>query len=135
MFLHQAPGSLLPSRMIDRAAVELPHSGLSYNPSYEAHQSLLRTAHEVETRREAKENAWRGTKEQMEAMKRLKDGDDGEVTTRFNGMLIDAPDGNNGDVNPDDRSTETAVIAPKKAPIRKTRQQKLKAARLQSEVS
>jgi nucleolar protein 53 len=134
IFDHQAPESLLPSRKIDRAAVELPHAGLSYNPSYEAHQALLRAAHEVETRREAEGNAWREKKEQMEAMKRVKESDDGAATALFNGMVIDVPE-DNEDAGLADQSTDAAIIVAKKAPARKTRQQKLKAARLHSEVS
>lgn len=112
--------------------METPHSGLSYNPTYEAHQSLLKTAHDVEARREADENAWRGTKEQMEAMKHLKDGDD--TAERFKGMMIDVPEGDIEDGDPGDQPTKAAIIAPNKSPARKTRQQKLKAARLRAEV-
>lgn len=88
----------------------------------------------METRREAEGNAWQEKKQQMEAMKQIKDSDDGEATTRFNGMVIDVPE-EKGDAGPADQPTDAPVVAVKKTPARKTRQQKLKATRLRSEVS
>ncbi|KAF8324128.1 P60-like protein [Clavulina sp. PMI_390] len=128
-----APTSLLPSRSIERAAIEAPHSGISYNPSYESHQALLQTAHAVELKREAEAEDWRPTKERMEAMKAAT-SDDVEDGSRFKGMAVDLP-GEDADDDDDDNEEEDVevVVKAKPAPARKTKQQKAKAARLRAE--
>lgn len=112
---------------------------MSYNPSLEAHQDLLRTAHEIELRREADVEKGRKEKETMEAMKRLNDADldedERDPTKRFKGMTIDVPESGSPDeevVDADEPGTSEVPV--KKTGVRKTRTQKAKAARSLAEV-
>lgn len=68
----KAPTSLLPSRHISAAPIQTPHHGISYNPSFSAHQALLQEAHDIELKREAEVEAFRETKERMEGMKAIR---------------------------------------------------------------
>lgn len=113
--------------------MEAPHAGLSYNPSYEAHQELLNAAHGIELKREADAEAWRPKKERMEAMKHAFGDDEDNSIARFRGMAIDNPEEGQDDNNGDSAS-QSAVVPSKSVPARKTRQQKLKTARLRAEV-
>jgi len=61
----KSPGSLRPHTSVGISAVSLPHAGISYNPTLEDHQDLLKTAHEAEAKRVAEEEKWHGVKERM----------------------------------------------------------------------
>lgn len=110
---------------------------MSYNPSLEAHQDLLRSAHEIELKREADIEKGREEKETMEAMKRLNEADldeeDRDPSKRFKGMKIDVPE---AEVAYGEESEEpaTSEVPVKKNGVRKTRTQKAKAARSLAEV-
>lgn len=127
----QPPLSLELSKDIALPAVTLPHPGTSYNPLAESHQSLLRSAHEIELAREAEAEKWRAEKERLEALKRKRvDASEEEVGT-YRGMVVDVPE--EDDV--EEELEESAVVVPvRKMPGRKTTSQRAKAARLLAEV-
>lgn len=127
----------MPSRSIKKVAIDLPHAGLSYNPSLEAHQDLLRAAYEIELQREVEASKQQELKEKMEALKRLTVEDAGEdgldPSKKFKGMRIDVPD--DATPNFDFADEETTNFVPvKKASVRKTKSEKAKAARSRAEV-
>lgn len=117
---HQKP-SLLP-------AVEPPHPGTSYNPSYADHQDLLRKALEIEQLKRREERLldrklavpdkrhWPTEQDRIaELSQGLYDQDDDDETE-------DQGDGS------DDDSGEKATVLPPSASVRKTRQQRRRAA-------
>ncbi|KAH7337530.1 ribosome biogenesis protein Nop53/GLTSCR2 [Rhizoctonia solani] len=100
--------------------VVYPGAGTSYNPTYEEHQELLRTALERETKRlESLEKA-EEVRKRMEAAREKKG--DGTVE----GMIVDDGEESEGDVQ-EERPD------PVKPPQRKTAQQRKKAARVLAE--
>jgi nucleolar protein 53 len=110
-------------------AVALPHPGTSYNPLAESHQSLLRSAHEIELVREGEAEKWREEKEKLEALKRKRvDATDEEGT--FAGMVVDVPEDDG--VEEQEEIVETVPV--RRTPVRKTKGQRTKAARLLAEV-
>ncbi|KAL5639809.1 hypothetical protein ACGC1H_006401 [Rhizoctonia solani] len=101
-------------------SVARPEAGMSYNPTYEDHQELLRTAHEREVKRVADIEKAEEVRRRMEAAWEKKG--DGIV----DGMLVDAGEEN-------EEIEEEERIDPVKPPQRKTAQQRKKAARVLAE--
>jgi len=122
------PPSLLPSKDIALPAVALPHPGTSYNPLAESHQSLLRSAHEIELVRESEAEKWHEEKEKLEALKR-KRVDATEEEGTFAGMVVDVP--KDDGVEEQEEIVETVPV--RRTPVRKTKAQRTKAARLLAE--
>ncbi|KAF7798138.1 hypothetical protein EIP86_009353 [Pleurotus ostreatoroseus] len=125
----KAPTLSHPREHIQLSAVPAPHEGISYNPPVNAHQELLRTAHEKETQRvkEAEEQA--RTKETMQLARKTAAED--EVAAAMvgvpTGMIVQ-------EVDETEVIEETDEVLPaKKAPERKTKQQRKKAERLRAE--
>ena len=114
--------------MIDVPAVVEPHQGTSYNPPVDAHQDLLRKAHEVEERRVAEAEKLAETKKKMEAARI--DADDEVDEALPAGMKVDsvADDG----VEEEQEEEEQGVV--RKQPKAKSKAQKNKAAKLLAEV-
>lgn len=112
-----------PRSMIEHPAISTPHQGTSYNPPAEAHQDLLRAAHEVE---EAE----------------MKDADKGQdvhqrmVQARQLGHVAEEglPPGMNLHGVDEEGEEETAVPLVKPAPTRKSKQQRRKSQRALEEV-
>lgn len=106
-----------------------PHPGTSYNPSLDSHQQLLRTAHEVEARREAEADKYRDVKTTMEAARRAVTESD--VYEGAPGMIVDVPGEDDEDSEGEDDIDAEAV----RMPGRKTKQKKRKSAEVLEEVS
>ncbi|KAF8607405.1 P60-like protein [Ceratobasidium sp. AG-I] len=107
------------------SAVQPPSEGASYNPTYESHQDLLRTAHEREAKRLADLEQAEEVRRRMEAAR------ENEAGAGVEGMLIDVDeeyedDGEEGDA-------EEEGLEPLRMPGRKTGQQRRKAARVLAE--
>ncbi|KAB5590226.1 hypothetical protein CTheo_6329 [Ceratobasidium theobromae] len=118
----EAPPSL-PSltKVAFPTAVQTPDQGASYNPTYEAHQDLLRVAHEREAKRvEAAEKA-EEVRRRMEAA--WEHSGEGVVE----GMRVDV------DEEYEDDGEEPVYPDPVKPPKRKTEQQRRKEARALAE--
>ncbi|CAE6440221.1 unnamed protein product [Rhizoctonia solani] len=97
-----------------------PEAGMSYNPTYEDHQELLRTAHEREAKRVEDAEKVEAVRRRMEAAWEHKG--DGILE----GMLIDVGE-------EDEEDEEAEQLDPVKPPQRKTAQQRKKAARALAE--
>jgi nucleolar protein 53 len=114
---------------IDVPAVSAPHGGASYNPAVEAHQDLLQLAHDRVAEKERETNKYAGMKEKMEAARKTEAL---EVTPGVPaGMTVDVIGGVDEVVS--DADGESAI--PRKAPVRKTKQQRRKAEKQREEVS
>lgn len=101
------------------SAVQLPEQGTSYNPTYEAHQDLLQTAHDREVKRMEETEKAEEVRRRMEAAWENMDDD---------GMRVDADD-----EYEDEEEEEAEDLGPVRPPQRKTALQRRKAARLQAE--
>ncbi|KAG8761863.1 hypothetical protein FRC11_012674 [Ceratobasidium sp. 423] len=101
--------------------VVYPDAGTSYNPTYEEHQELLRTAHEREAKRVEDIEKAEEVRRRMEAAWEKK----GERIVE--GMLVDVGEENEEDVE------EGEHLDPVQPPQRKTAQQRRKAARALAE--
>ncbi|CCO33636.1 putative protein C22F8,09 [Rhizoctonia solani AG-1 IB] len=117
-----APPSVPPlTRAILPNPVVYPDAGTSYNPTYEEHQSLLRTAHEREVKRIEDMEKAEEVRRCMEAA--WEEKREGVVE----GMIVDA-----GEENEED-GQEGELLDPVKPAQRKTAQQRRKAARVLAE--
>lgn len=125
----KAPPLPHPRVEIEVPAVSTPHQGASYNPPVEAHQELLRLAHEKAEVEEKMLERYASVKEKMEAARRVhaEETKPGVPT----GMSVD----DLAMAEEDEEEGETAEgMAAKKAPARKTAKQRRKAKELQREV-
>lgn len=111
--------------MIEVAAVSTPHQGASYNPPAEAHQELLRAAHDVEEEESKHVDKGWDVRERMTRARQL-----GEVTQEGlpTGMSL-----HEGKEEEEEEETATPLVKP--APGRKTKQQRMKAQRALEEVT
>lgn len=107
---HQKP-SLLP-------AVEPPHPGTSYNPSYADHQDLLRKALEVEQRKRREERLL--DRKLAVPDKRHWPTEQDRIAEMSQGLYDDEDDGSDG--------SDATVLPPPSGSARKTRQQRRRAA-------
>ncbi|KAG9128573.1 hypothetical protein FRC07_000006 [Ceratobasidium sp. 392] len=101
------------------SAVQPPEQGSSYNPTYEAHQDLLRAAHEREEKRVAESEQAEQVRRRMEAAREEGQG--------LKGMLVD--EGNESKEEEYEEDEDVEVLGPVKMPGRKTSQQRRKAAK------
>ncbi|KAG8735676.1 hypothetical protein FRC12_017966 [Ceratobasidium sp. 428] len=106
------------------SAVRPPEQGSSYNPTYEAHQDLLRTAHEREERRVAESERAEEVRRRMEAAGKARE-------EGAEGMIVDVDNDSGEEV--EDEEEDVEVPGPMKMPGRKTAQQRRKAARARAE--
>ncbi|KAF8336998.1 ribosome biogenesis protein Nop53/GLTSCR2 [Cantharellus anzutake] len=120
------PGSILPSRYIQAKAVEMPHPGASYNPTPDAHQSLLQSAHNIELARLATEEKARAQNEKARAMHGLRAEKEDGVTV-FRGMKIDVP--GEGNTEQEEEAVERSDAPVQKVTKRKTKAQRIKQSR------
>lgn len=120
-----------PRDIIEIPAVDEPHLGISYNPPVDAHTELIIKAANVEQQLE----------KEAEALKRLKEKihgalDSSEPSSSRRGeplgMIVDD---SIDDEKPDANTVVDQLSIAKKAPRRKTQQQKAKAARNKTEVN
>ncbi|KAG8921290.1 hypothetical protein FRC03_002639 [Tulasnella sp. 419] len=114
---------------IEVKAVQDPHQGTSYNPYVDAHQDLLKAAHEVEVVKEAEHQKQEAIRETMRAAgqaPRIED-DSGAL-----GMQIDIPNSDQEDEAEDAEPQSTKVVTVRKQ-VTKTKQQRAKAARVREE--
>lgn len=142
-FAHQkkvkTPKSLQKGQLASRPdvpAVPLPPTGQSYNPTQEAHQELLRKAHEVEVARLEEEARSRAIKDRMlQARKDVREADGPSEEFVF-GMQVDMP--KDGDEDEAEGSqvggVEEDLSWKKKRPERKTKQQRRKADKVAADV-
>ena len=112
---------------IELPAVVFPHQGTSYNPSAEAHQELLNIAYEKAENEEKLAVKLKEVKEKMEAARRTQFADEQPGVPL--GMAVDK----NESVESENDSEGESPL-PKKAPTRKTKQQRRKAEKLKAEV-
>jgi nucleolar protein 53 len=108
----------------------MPHQGVSYNPLASAHQDLLRSAHEIEARREKEAEKNEEWTAKMEKARRaaLVEHTPGVPVGMTVSVGDDDDDGDGGDNN------EWSGIQPTKRPERKTKKQRAKAAKILAEV-
>lgn len=111
--------------MIEVPAISTPHQGASYNPPAEAHQALLRAAHEVEEEESKGADEGRDVHERMTRARQV-----GDVTQE--GL---APGMSLHDEWEEKEVEETVTPLVKPAPGRKTKQQRRKAQRTLEEVT
>jgi len=118
---------LRPHTSLALSAVSLPHEGTSYNPSFEAHQELIATAHEAESKRLKEEAKFSGIKELMiSAM-----GSQSEIEKGVPpGMVVDTNEHAESDGK---EGHEGEAMSIKKATKPKTKKQRRKAAILLAE--
>ena len=109
--------------MIEIPAVSIPHQGASYNPPAEAHQDLLRAAHEVEEEESKNADKGQDVYERMTQARKL-----GNVIQE--GLPPGMP---LHDVEEEEEETATPLVKP--APGRKTKQQRRRAQRALEEVT
>lgn len=111
--------------------MSIPHQGTSYNPLVDAHEELLRDAHEVEVRREQEAVRLQEIKRKLDAARVVTSTTAQEGVAL--GMEVDerVEEDHFDEVNDANDATEAPI---KKVPRRKTRQQRQKAARLLAEV-
>ncbi|KDQ56539.1 hypothetical protein JAAARDRAFT_131965 [Jaapia argillacea MUCL 33604] len=114
-----------PHSLIKVPAVAEPHQGASYNPPVSAHQELLRTAHEIEERRVKEAEKLKAWSEKMEKARKVA-AEEAERVGVAPGMTV-------GIVEEDGVEAEAEEVIVKKAPERKTKQQRNKAAKLRAE--
>lgn len=122
----KAPAVPHPRSMIEIAAVAEPHQGTSYNPPLEAHQELLKIAHEAELVKEKAAEKLAGVKEAFEEARKA-------VVENLTfgvplGMIVDEPD------DDDDEAPQTETPVVHKPKPRKTKQQRNKEQKLRAEV-
>ncbi|KAI0074340.1 P60-like protein [Panus rudis PR-1116 ss-1] len=128
----KAPKTPNPRQQIAVSAVPTPHEGTSYNPPVTSHQTLLQAAIQKEEQRakEAEENqAMRAKLE--EARKKAAEEEmnaDGEGAVA--GMKVDLPKEGQEETNEDENGE---ILPAKKMPERKTKQERLKAAKRRAE--
>ena len=121
----KAPSTPHPRSVIEIPAVSAPHQGASYNPPAEAHQDLLRAAHEVEEEESKDADRGRDVHERMTRARQL-----GDVIQEGlpPGMSLH-------EVEEEEKEEETATPLVKPAPSRKTKQQRKRAQRALEEVT
>lgn len=109
--------------MIEHPAISTPHQGASYNPPVDAHQDLLRAAHEMEEAEMKGADKGQDVHERMMQARQL-----GHVTEEGlpPGMTLHGVDG--------EGEEEIATPLVKPTPARKTKQQRRKAQRALDEV-
>lgn len=109
--------------MIEIPAISAPHQGASYNPPAEAHQDLLRVAHEVEEEESKDADKGRDVHERMTRARQL-----GDVIQEGlpPGMSLH-------EVEEEEEEMVTPLVKP--APGRKTKQQRKRAQRVLEEVT
>ncbi|KAF9781149.1 P60-like protein [Thelephora terrestris] len=114
----KAPSTSHPRSVIELPAISTPHQGASYNPPADAHQVLLRTAHEMEEEETKGADEGRDVHERMMQARQL-----GEVTPEGlpPGMILHGVE--------EEEEEETATPLVKPIPTRKTKQQRRKAQR------
>ncbi|KAF7317792.1 Ribosome biogenesis protein NOP53 [Mycena kentingensis (nom. inval.)] len=122
----KAPKHTHPKDAIEIPAIAQPHEGTSYNPRIDAHQELLRTAVDIEEKREKEAELLAAEKAKFERAKENAVEDAIGVPA---GMRVDVPA--EGADDEDDGATEAI---PKEMPGRKTKAQRNKAARLLAEM-
>jgi len=110
--------------VIEIPAISAPHQGTSYNPPAEAHQDLLRTAHEVEEEESKDADKGRDVHERMTRARQL-----GDV------IQEGLPPGMSLHEIEEEEEEETVTPLVKPAPGRKTKQQRKKAQRALEEVT
>ena len=120
----QAPSTSHPGSAIDIPAVSVPHQGTSYNPLADAHQDLLRAAHEVEEEEMKGVDKGRDVHERIMQARRL--GDDFTQRGLPSGMTLHKVE------EEEEEEPPTSLVKP--APARKTKQQRKKARRVLAEV-
>lgn len=115
--------------MIEIPAIDEPHQGTSYNPPLEAHTELIEKANEAAKRQanEAEKLADVKNKINMAITGSGADVHEGVAS----GMTVDD---RVMDEEEDEEVNEDDLPLAKKAPARKTKQQKTRAARLRAEV-
>lgn len=120
----KAPSTSHPRSLVQLPAISAPHQGASYNPPADAHQDLLRAAHEVEEEETKGADEGRDVHERMTQARQL-----GEATPDGlpPGMILHAVE--------EEEEEETVTPLVKPAPTRKTIQQRKKAQRVLEEVS
>ncbi|KAG9097068.1 hypothetical protein FRC06_007997 [Ceratobasidium sp. 370] len=106
------------------SAIQPPEPGSSYNPTYEAHQDLLRAAHQAEEKRVAEAEQAEQVRRRMEAAREA--GEEG-----IEGMLVEVD--NETEEEEEEEAEDVEVLGPAKMPGRKTAQQRRKAARALAE--
>jgi nucleolar protein 53 len=119
----KAPPTPHPRSVIEIPAVSTPHQGTSYNPPAEAHQDLLRAAHEVEEEESKGADKGRDVHERMTRARQL-----GDVIQE--GLPPGMP---LHEVEEEEEETVTPLVKP--APGRKTKQQRRRAQRALEEVT
>ncbi|EIW79440.1 P60-like protein [Coniophora puteana RWD-64-598 SS2] len=124
--IKKRPDNRHPRELIEAPAVAKPHQGASYNPPVAAHEELILKAYESERQKEVEAQKFAGVKEQIIGARKALDvlaGEDGIPE----GMVLDeiADDGS--------EEVEDADVLAQRAPSRKTKQQRAKAARLKAE--
>lgn len=119
----KTPSTSHPRSVIEIPAISTPHQGASYNPPAEAHQDLLRAAHEVEEEELKHTDNGQDVHERMTQARQL-----GDVTQEGlpPGMTIHEVE---------EEGEETVVPLVKPVPTRKTKQQRRKAQRALEEVT
>ena len=120
----KAPSVPHPRSVIEIPAVSTPHQGTSYNPPAEAHQDLLRAAHEVEEEESKDADKGRDIHEKMTQARQL-------------GSVIQEglPPGMTLHEVEEEEEEETIIPLVKPAPGRKTKQQRKRAQRALEEVT
>ena len=119
----KAPSTPHPRSVIELPAISIPHQGASYNPPAEAHQDLLRSAHQVEEAEAKDSGKGQDLHERMMQARKL-----GNVTEE--GL----PPGMTLHVVDEEEEEETTAPLVKPTPARKTKQQRRKAQRVLEEV-
>lgn len=120
----QPPSHKDPRQAIEIPAVLEPHQGTSYNPPADAHQELLLQAHETEEKRVKEAEKLAEVKAKMDSAR-----DNSEDP-------LGVPPGMKLDTETLDRDEDEDTLSiPRKAPERKTKQQRRKAANILAEVS
>ena len=110
--------------MIEIPAVSTPHQGASYNPPAEAHQDLLRAAHEVEEEESKDADKGRDVHERVTRTRQL-----GDV------IQEGLPPGMSLHEVEEEEEEETVTPLVKSPPSRKTKQQRRRAQRALEEVT
>ncbi|KAF9645525.1 P60-like protein [Thelephora ganbajun] len=113
----KAPSTPHPRSMIELPAISTPHQGTSYNPPAEAHQDLLRAAHEVEEEETKDVDKGRDVHERMTQARQL--GDVAQEGLPLGMTLHEV----------EEEEEEIVVPLVKPNPVRKTKQQRRKAQR------
>ncbi|KAI9314482.1 ribosome biogenesis protein Nop53/GLTSCR2 [Dichotomocladium elegans] len=119
----KAPSTLKkkPAALVHQPAIEIAHAGASYNPTVEAHQELLKQAHEIEVRKlEAAEKL----NEKLSYRKELDD---------LAGELEASLEDEDEDGEEEEGEKDEGSVAAKKEAKRKTRTQRNKEKRLRLE--